>query len=160
MAAVGHGRKRRPRIIMKDFLVVKPGGACGMGCGEQLLLRHAAHSTPVRDPDVNRGGPLRIHPLPAAPLVVAPVNSSGLRVEPGRCVAEVEAAGAVESFLWGAGREAAGQDGLVVVVVAGAVDREGPSWWRIRRSGAGRAAKWCRRGVGRRCRRIRRGSGW
>ena len=37
-------------------------------------------------------------------------------------VAEVEAAGAVESFLGGAGRVAAGQDGVFVVVVAGPVD--------------------------------------
>src|SRR5438067_7084185 len=60
-------------------------------------------------------------------LVVAPVNSSGWRVEPGRSVAEVEAAGAVEGFLRGAGREATGQDGLLVVVVAGAVDGEAPA---------------------------------
>ena len=39
---------------------------------------------------------------------------------------EVEAAGAVEGFLRGAGREAAGQDGLLVVVVAGTVDGKAP----------------------------------
>ena len=57
----------------------------------------------------------------------APVNSSGVAGRARRSIAEVEAAGAVEGFLRGAGRVAAGQDGLVVVVVAGAVDGEAPA---------------------------------
>ena len=56
-----------------------------------------------------------------------PLIRRGWRVEPGRSVAEVEAACAVEGFLRGAGRVAAGQDGLVVVVVAGAVDGKAPA---------------------------------
>ena len=41
-------------------------------------------------------------------------------------VGEVEAAGAVDGFLRGAGRPAAGQDGFLVVVVAGPVDGKTP----------------------------------
>ena len=62
-------------------------------------------------------------------LVVAPVTvirrgggSSQAVVSP-----KLEAAAAVEGFLRGAGREATGQDGLLVVVVAGAVDRAAPA---------------------------------
>src|SRR5260370_3927173 len=48
------------------------------------------------------------------------------RWEPGGGVAEVEAAGAVEGFFGGSGWLAAGQEAVLVVVVAGAVDREPP----------------------------------
>ncbi len=63
-------------------------------------------------------------------LVVAPVNSSGVAawwlVGPGGWIGEVEAAGAVEGFLRGAGGVAGGQDAGLVVVVAGPVDGEAP----------------------------------
>src|ERR1022692_513698 len=45
---------------------------------------------------------------------------------PGGWVVEVEAAGGVEGVLAGADGQAGGEDGFVVVVVAGAVDRELP----------------------------------
>jgi hypothetical protein len=45
---------------------------------------------------------------------------------PGGGVVEVEAAGAIEGFLGGACGVAAGQDGVLVVVAAGQVDREAP----------------------------------
>src|SRR5260370_11374533 len=48
------------------------------------------------------------------------------RREPCGRVAEVEAAGAVEGFFGGSGWLAAGQEAVLVVVVAGAVDRESP----------------------------------
>src|SRR5258708_27848550 len=48
------------------------------------------------------------------------------RCEPGGGVAEVESAGAVEGFFGGSGWLAAGQVVVLVVVVAGAVDRESP----------------------------------
>jgi len=47
--------------------------------------------------------------------------------ELGGGVAEVEAAGGVESVFGGAGGPAVGEGGLLVVVVAGAVDREAPA---------------------------------
>ena len=37
---------------------------------------------------------------------------------------EVDGAGGVEGFLWGADREAGAQDGVLVAVVGGGVDRE------------------------------------
>ena len=46
--------------------------------------------------------------------------------KPGGGVGEVEAAGAVEGFFERSGELAAGQDAVLVVVVAGAVDRETP----------------------------------
>jgi hypothetical protein len=46
-------------------------------------------------------------------------------LDPGGGIAEVEDAGTVEGFLWGADGVAGGQD-VLIVVVAGAVDRKSP----------------------------------
>ena len=59
-----------------------------------------------------------------ATLVVAPVSSFGS--DPCCRIAEVEAAGSVEGFLGGADRVAGGEVGVLVVIVAGAVDGESP----------------------------------
>src|SRR5262249_18724403 len=51
--------------------------------------------------------------------------------DPGCGVVEVESAGTVEGFFWGAGEAAAGQDGFFVPVFAGQVAGESPG---VRRS--------------------------
>src|SRR3954467_1658998 len=69
----------------------------------------------------------RAHAL--ALLVLLSVETSGVW-HPGGGVVEVEAAGAVEGLLGGAGGGAAGQDGVFVVVRAGAVEGEAPAGGR------------------------------